>query len=1340
MSDATLLDAALGAFDLFVVGTVDDTGALLLSRDARVPTEETVVFLSGDMENEMTFVEAEQALGSVTWLMEPEPYDPQAAAEIENGMEEAAMSVAGDAWDPMLAAITPMVAAAGDPSEEALRDEQEQTVEEAEKRIAQLEGMVAEMMMNAVTDEVFATSSSLAEVVVEDAKVPRFASVTGEFVELSGLMARLAAMGDPEPGTDLEDRLQAVVERLDKLEGTISEMMDSKIEDDALPEQMEEKSEEPGTLVDETKPGAKTAAYFTNARGIRVWHDPNSGKFAPSGFISPKILAKLWKGDSSARRDLMKAVQDAREVDPGLNLDGAVARVLGPRPSDRTKALHWDSGRRSIGSGWGATKPKGNLLPNASMDRKVGPSLIPNADMSRKPETNLLKSSPMVTPDFSVFDDWKPEPLPTRVPTQDKYGMFTPEGNKAVGDALRQIEADVAKYRASGKNVNKNVMRAFAVPRFKELKQRYPEVSDTEVRETTGDVLDAILGNYVDSYNIESYESYDLFDGKDPVLPGVGLTGDKWLKRNPMADEPTKGLERLLGGSGPVDQAKFDEAVAAYDPVRREGLPQIPYPDGVLSSPDQSERERQVPNGMAVLAYTQMASDALRALADDPNWSDRTTVGPSVLRGWADIGDKMAKRLVENLGSTQMGTARRNEIERDLADLQASMGSATGDVDRPAEVVVIQRLVDKLSPGSPQQLPWVNGYVDVPENLPSVDPVEAERLRGLDTLNRQLVEGLAARGMRLKSNQMAEGPSVVRPMDSQMANTAMKQIGTMNVMAISGGRSRIFSDGTLDLPVAKGYHVNIALMGDDTYRVQRVYGVGNVKGERSGVLAEQLGEVAYQASNFSDGPFSDNTPMLQSNAMRIDAADVPESTQALNFANGKQIRGQFNLFGPEALNATISNYGDKWDYRVRTEVRSPVDGTYSQRDTDMEGSGFATKREAEIAAWTAMTERAGEFPKRKPVGDEPMLKSNAMRVDGADEPDATFPISQMVTMTPEMRQSLIADTNLSDTVSVDVSDKVNAGLAAELQDRGIEPGDPETDGVVWQEMFSDAYYEQTGVRLNDDALDAAMWTYGDDDMFGGPRIPVGPDDVPMLKSNQMAADIANPDLLASDAQMRGQAPVVPNRVLDSAEVSGPRDQKAVLTTTDGKRWSYNLLGADGIEVGVSGAGYGSKDEAAAAATWAMSKSDSLVTAGRMRADVPDRPPLREDFSVQVTPNDDNTFSYSVDGPTVNAYGMSGAGLRGNNYPDADAARRAGEDRLDRYEAEGFPVNGFQPPQPTEISDAERADLAAASIASRGERGYTVSEARAYNDNYLLALIRQTESPVLRAEAKRRGLI
>ena len=44
------------------------------------------------------------------------------------------------------------------------------------------------------------------------------------------------------------------------------------------------------------------------------------------------------------------------------------------------------------------------------------------------------------------------------------------------------------------------------------------------------------------------------------------------------------------------------------------------------------------------------------------------------------------------------------------------------------------------------------------------------------------------------------------------------------------------------------------------------------------------------------------------------------------------------------------------------------------------------------------------------------------------------------------------------------------------------------------------------------------------------------------------------------------------------------------------------------------------------------------------------------------------------------------------------------------------------------------------LKSNAMKGYTVAEARGYTDNYLLDLIRQSESPVLRAEAKRRGLL
>lgn len=1734
MSADDLLESIVDAFDLFVVGTVDKTGELLLSRDARVPDEETVVFLSSDTANEMTVTEAEDALGSVTWLMEPEPYDPAAASVVENEVEDA-VTVMDDGWDPMMAAITPMVAAAGDPSEEALRDEQETVVAEAEKRIAQLEGMVTEMMMSAVTDEVFEGSQSDV-VVVDEAKVPRFASVTGGFVELSDLLVRLAAVGEPEAGTDLSTRLQAVVDRLDKLEGTIADLMDQKVKDDDLPEDKKaEDAPEAGTVVDETKPEPKTAAYFTNARGVRVWHDPNSGKFAPAGFISPKVLAKLWKGDAKARRDLFDSVSKARAADPSLDLNGAVAKVLGPRPTDRTKALHWDSGKRALTNGWGATRPK-----------------------------SVLKSAPMKAEGVST-----PEPTKVR--------------DLRPGDVLANIYGQPLQRVKSVEINPSGEYRVRAVP-----VEGAPDGVVEQVDWSPGSTETSAfrVGDRTVDTRVQTQDRPQI----NPETGRKVLSEDpSVLKASPLKDDITESLERLMGGAGAVDQVRFDEALAAYDPKRHEGLPQIPFPDGVLSSPDQSERERQVPNAMAVLAYTQMASDSLRALADDPNWSDRTTVGPAVLRTWADLGDKMSVRLVENLAVTPMGSARRNEIEKDMAVLQDAMGSAIDSVDRPAGVTAIQKLMDKVSPGAVFPAPWALFHDRSDDNgvLPSVDPALAERERGLDELNRQLAEGLAGRGLLkgnklvspasmgsesraraakggvaqrqntsaypvdvlpvvkpsddhaeapgagnlaavrgyrgingdeverrvpragetidvyrdlmrggehkrgfpdrdafslrqasgyngnsasrvvassvgvelsnprvawasaeknkveadpkntrgvhaflrgevagylspdeaaaavkgddfvevtyypgtqdfflpgsrerviggeraiatqgrmyvknpvtapdlgptplsalekrtmgdgpiLKSNKMVvpqpdfgapdddtfdvdfsvldgfvpdmpkvvpsddeygmftpegnaavadvlrqvedavdewgknhsvnkqtvrafavprfkelkqqhpevsdtevrettgdvldailgkyvdawdidssesydlfgdapnlpgmksdrmAGP-VVRPMDGQMANTAMKQIGTMNVMAISGGRSRILSDGTLDLPVAKGYHVNIALMGDDTYRVQRVYGIGNVKGERSGVTADQLGEVSYQASNFSDGPFGDK----------------PNST--------------------------------------------------------------------------------------------PVLQSNSMSTEN-------------VTMTPEMQRNLTSDTSLSDAVALDVADEVNAGLAAELQDRGIEPGDG-VDGVVWDELFSDAYYERTGVRLNDSMLEQARNTYGSPDLSAGgdgpilksnamkvptangtrdvklvevpltgpddpfiyrkqfdvvdtatgqvigrtrqdatgawsgdtetltdnngtsisvqnqydrrgdalrmmieqfdaqgggdapvlksnqARIPsrrqgmtdreqprsfaespeaegmgdtvslaidkrtdladkasaekawedefiaqyegfygdrptraqarkarelygfsrqlFGPSDGPVLKSDQMAADVANPDLTASDAEMRGRrTPALP--VVDSATVAGPNDQRATLTTVDGNLWSYSVVrdGEGGpTEVGLSGAGYGSKEQAEAAAKWAMSKSDSLVTAGRMKADTPARPLAEMPEGTELY-DGTTTWTKGADG---NWSGVTFGGAAGSRADKLSS--NALQEKFDR--AAMFRSNAMMT-----LDESGRAvDVEPFGVyGPRERRGYTPREAQGYTDDYLLRLLRTTQSPVLRAEAQRRGLL
>jgi len=82
--------------------------------------------------------------------------------------------------------------------------------------------------------------------------------------------------------------------------------------------------------------------------------------------------------------------------------------------------------------------------------------------------------------------------------------------------------------------------------------------------------------------------------------------------------------------------------------------------------------------------------------------------------------------------------------------------------------------------------------------------------------------------------------------------TLLKQIGTMNIFAISGGRVQRRETG-VTLPVSNGYRVTVDLAADDTYTVQRVFvrsGKVWVKKEWTGIYADQVGEIAYKASCF----------------------------------------------------------------------------------------------------------------------------------------------------------------------------------------------------------------------------------------------------------------------------------------------------------------------------------------------------------------------------------------------------------------------------------------------------------------------------------------------------------
>lgn len=91
------------------------------------------------------------------------------------------------------------------------------------------------------------------------------------------------------------------------------------------------------------------------------------------------------------------------------------------------------------------------------------------------------------------------------------------------------------------------------------------------------------------------------------------------------------------------------------------------------------------------------------------------------------------------------------------------------------------------------------------------------------------------------------------------AKELLRQIGTMNILSISGGRVLRRETG-VTLPVGHGYKVTVDLASDDTYTVRRVFTRGAktwVKGEATTVYAEAVGETAYRASCYNNGPWGD---------------------------------------------------------------------------------------------------------------------------------------------------------------------------------------------------------------------------------------------------------------------------------------------------------------------------------------------------------------------------------------------------------------------------------------------------------------------------------------------------
>lgn len=85
-----------------------------------------------------------------------------------------------------------------------------------------------------------------------------------------------------------------------------------------------------------------------------------------------------------------------------------------------------------------------------------------------------------------------------------------------------------------------------------------------------------------------------------------------------------------------------------------------------------------------------------------------------------------------------------------------------------------------------------------------------------------------------------------------IVDTMVQQIGSGNILAVSGGRWFRISDTEIHLPVTYGYRVSVKYdLGSDSYIVSRSYVRGSKvfdKGSVSNVYFTELGDKVYKAS------------------------------------------------------------------------------------------------------------------------------------------------------------------------------------------------------------------------------------------------------------------------------------------------------------------------------------------------------------------------------------------------------------------------------------------------------------------------------------------------------------
>lgn len=180
-----------------------------------------------------------------------------------------------------------------------------------------------------------------------------------------------------------------------------------------------------------------------DAKGF--WHDPNSGKFAEKGYVSPGTLRRLLKGDEKSFKELRANID--KNYKPGMGRDELVHLSLGPQPHDPDGKNGWIMGFKEVTRRHALLdRTGGNIESRQSLKDRVKQALTLNGSITTPADHPDGNSGfgPARRPDGSLTLNY--------VWDGDRRS-FVPDTTTPVDAKQSQVDAELAKMREAAKNL-----------------------------------------------------------------------------------------------------------------------------------------------------------------------------------------------------------------------------------------------------------------------------------------------------------------------------------------------------------------------------------------------------------------------------------------------------------------------------------------------------------------------------------------------------------------------------------------------------------------------------------------------------------------------------------------------------------------------------------------------------------------------------------------------------------------------------------------------------------------------------------------------------------------------